>query len=87
MLKVVFTKDSLKSYLKIPANLRNKIDTWIDLVETRGINKARESPGYKDHRLVGDRVGQRSIRLNRTWRLVYVEKEDIIIVEIHAHKY
>lgn len=87
MIKVVFTKEALRQYHRIPPLIREKLEAWINWVEVEGIDFARSIPGFKDHKLRGQHEGQRSVWLNRTWRLIYVETEQIIIVEIHAHKY
>jgi len=47
---------------------------WVDDVETRGLEEARKVPGYHDELLHGERHGQRSIRLSRSYRAVYVVK-------------
>lgn len=48
-------------------------------------------PGYHDEPLKGARVGQRSIRLNRAYRAIYVIKNDGIefgsVEEVNKHDY
>jgi toxin HigB-1 len=56
------------------------------LVETR------KSPGWHDEPLLGKRKGQRSIRLNKQWRAIYVIKDDgaiefVEIIEVTPHDY
>lgn len=86
-MKVVFTKEALRQYHRTPHYIREKLEFWVGLVELEGIEYVRLIPGFKDHKLHGKRKNQRSVWLNRTCRLIYVETEQIIIVEIHAHKY
>jgi toxin HigB-1 len=45
--------------------------------------------GYHDEPLQGKRYGQRSIRLNHQWRLIYEEKTGTVIEvqEVTAHDY
>jgi len=57
-----------------------------------GINKARTIPGFQDEPLKGNRHGQRSIRLNKAYRAIYIENEQkeimiISILEVNKHEY
>jgi proteic killer suppression protein len=68
------------------------VRTWIETVEFIGVIEIRKYPGLHDEPLKGDRQGQRSVRLNRAYRLIYVETltEEICIIgvkEIHKHDY
>jgi toxin HigB-1 len=70
----------------------NRLLEWIDEVEELGINKTRESSGYHDEPLKGIRQGQRSIRLNRSYRAIYVQARNgeltiLTIQEVHNHEY
>ncbi|WP_374074412.1 type II toxin-antitoxin system mRNA interferase toxin, RelE/StbE family [Bdellovibrio bacteriovorus] len=59
-------------------------------VEYRGIHDVAKLPGYHDEPLRGDRYGQRSIRLNKGYRLIYRIIEDrvfIELLEVHKHDY
>ena len=52
----------------------------------------RKLPGYHDEPLKGDRLGQRSIRLNKAYRAIYIQEKDgainlIIIEEVNKHEY
>lgn len=65
---------------------------WIDDVEDRGLWEVRKSPGYHDEPLRGIRQGQRSIRLSRSYRAIYIIKEDgeiefVSVEEITKHEY
>jgi proteic killer suppression protein len=46
------------------------------LVEEQGIEEAREIPGYHDEPLRGEREGQRSVRLSRAYRAIYIEFQE-----------
>lgn len=92
--KVELSKSVLKDIQKnvIPDFIRTKLFHWTDVVEEHGIEKTRKSPGYHDEPLKGDRIGQRSIRLNRSWRAIYKElktKEILIlcVLEVNKHDY
>lgn len=65
---------------------------WIQTVSEFGIRKARETTGFHDEPLKGKRIYQRSIRLNRAYRAIYIEKTDgeielIEIIEVNKHEY
>lgn len=45
----------------------------------RGLYEVRKIPGYHDEPLKGKRTGQRSIRLNRAYRAIYIiYRNDVI---------
>lgn len=61
-------------------------------IETIGIDEVRKIPGFHDEPLKGKRAGQRSIRLSKSYRAIYVEykenKVDIVSVEeVNKHEY
>jgi len=65
---------------------------WTGLVELKGLAEVRKLPGYHDEPLHGRRKGQRSVRLNRLWRAIYVELEDmnailVQVEEVTPHAY
>lgn len=73
--------------------ITSKAETiWAASVEEIGIRRVRLMAGYHDEPLVGLRGGQRSVRLNRSYRLFYVEDERIgsimiIVLEVNKHEY
>ena len=76
---------------KIPKAIVEKIKIWSLRIKLDGMHKTRMIKSYHDEPLKGDRYGQRSIRLNRKYRLIYEEmgKEIIIVsvIEVNAHEY
>jgi proteic killer suppression protein len=61
-------------------------------VNKAGLEETRKRPGWHDEPLVGDRKGQRSIRLNKQWRAIYTIKcngqiEFIEVKEGTPHEY
>ena len=65
---------------------------WAISVEKLGLAEVRKLPGYHDEPLRGDRAGQRSIRLNRAYRLICEEDERgelviIAVMEVNKHEY
>nr|WP_295901166.1 type II toxin-antitoxin system mRNA interferase toxin, RelE/StbE family [uncultured Bdellovibrio sp.] len=74
----------------MPLYIQIKAKYWIAEVEHRGIHVVSKLPGYHDEPLRGDRYGQRSIRLNKGYRLIYRVIEDrvfIELLEVHKHDY
>ena len=89
--KVEFSKQAKRDVRKIPSFIVDKLETWVDAVERDGLEEVRKLPGYHDELLKGDRKGQRSIRLNRAYRAIYVivrEKIEFVrIEEVTKHEY
>ncbi len=89
---VKISKAAEKQIKKVPQFIREAIVVWAHSVEEDGIRSVRRRPGYHDEPLVGQRRGQRSIRLNRAYRLIYEEQNDgsfnvIEVLEVHKHEY
>lgn len=89
---VELTKKAQKDLSKVPEHIRTKLLLWVDSVERFGIYEIRKIPGYHDEPLKGDRVGQRSIRLSKAYRAIYIlnkknEMEIISIEEVNKHEY
>lgn len=89
--RVDITRQAQKQLAKVPAQIKRQLLAWALDVETNGLEQARKVPGYHDEPLKGDRAGQRSVRLNRQWRAIYVIKSDgvqfVSVEEITPHKY
>lgn len=59
-------------------------------METNGLGEVMKSPGFHDEPLKGDRKGQRSVRMNKSYRLIYHVIQDRIhieLLEVHKHDY
>lgn len=88
--KVSSTKRFEKDLKKVPDFIRKKVIFWIFLVETNGLAEVMKSPGFHDEPLRGERKGQRSVRMNKAYRLIYHVIEDrvhIELLEVHKHDY
>lgn len=76
---------------KLPQYIVLKLIGWIEDVGRIGLSEVRKAPGYHDEPLKGQRKGQRSIRLSRSYRAIYViGKEKIVqikIIEVNKHEY
>ena len=89
---VKISRNGLKDLKKIPLPIAIKLQSWIDDVGHRGLSEVRKILGYHDEPLQGKREGQRSIRLNKAYRAIYViEKNKEIkfleIIEVNKHEY
>ena len=79
-----------KQLEKVPDFIKKKVMTWIFLVESSGLNEVMKSPGFHDEPLKGIRKGQRSVRMNRSYRVIYrviKARVHIELLEIHKHDY
>lgn len=88
--EVLGTKYFEKQLARVPDYIRQKVMLWIFLVELQGIDEVSKSKGYHDEPLKGVRYGQRSVRINRSYRLIYIVIEERILIElleIHKHDY
>lgn len=77
---------------RVPRYVLDKLEAWIELVETDGLEEARRIPGFHDEPLRGQRAGQRSIRLSRQWRAIYEVQPDgdvvlVLVKEVMPHDY
>ena len=71
-------------------HLAEKLKFWANNVNNYGIIEARKCKGYHDEPLKGDRKGQRSIRLSKSYRVIYIEDKrivKIIVIEVNKHEY
>jgi len=90
--QVILTIRAKKDLKKVPRHIYDKLSTWIKSVQRVGIENARKAPGYHDEPLRGKRQGQRSIRLSRSYRGIYVIKSDgsvkfVSLEEVTKHEY
>ena len=81
-----------KSLRKLPEFVIDKLNAWVRSVENYGVREVRKVPGYHDEPLKGQRKGQHSIRLSKTYRVIYTEHKDgeleiILIEEVNKHEY
>ena len=89
---VVITKLAEKQLRKLPLFIKEAVAIWSTSVEEDGIRKVRQLPGYHDEPLFGVHRGQRSVRLNRAYRLFYSQDEQmrtitITVLEVNKHEY
>ncbi len=75
-----------------PDYIASKFKYWVSLIETMGVESVREIKGFHDEPLKGKRSGQRSIRLNKSYRAIYVINRDggveiVEVQEVNKHEY
>ncbi len=88
--KVLVSKPAEKQLRKIPMHIKESLGVWMETVERLGIREARKFPGLHDEPLHGDRKGQRSVRLNKAYRALYVETIqglELLVIEVNKHEY
>jgi proteic killer suppression protein len=76
----------------IPKHIVIKLMAWVASVEDSGLSQTRRIPGYHDEPLKASRQGQRSNRLNRSYRAIYEVSannsiEFVLIEEVNKHDY
>ncbi len=88
----VTLSDVEKDLRKVPQHIIVKLLAWVDDVAARGIRDVRKTPSYHDEPLKGKRLGQRSIRLSKAYRAIYVidDTNNIVfikVIEVNKHEY
>lgn len=89
---VQLSKKANRQLQKVPKQVARKFMMWVDSVETLGLRKVRQIPGYHDEPLGFQRKGQRSVRLSKNYRVFYVLKsqsrlEVVFVEEVNKHEY
>lgn len=93
MINVIhLSKRAKNDLLQVPHYIRIQFLAWVEAVQLEGLEKVRKIPGYHDEPLKGKRAGQRSIRLNRSYRAFYKvlannEIEFVEVIEVNKHEY
>ncbi len=69
---------------KLPPDIQRNARRKLELLNVaKALNDMRIPPGYRLEKLIGDRDGQRSIRVNQRWLICFVwRKGDAYTVEI-----
>lgn len=85
------SKLATKQLRKLPRHVVDNLMIWVAAVEHDGLEEVRKVPGYHDEPLKGDRAGQRSIRLSRSYRAIYEVKKDtatfVSVEAVSKHEY
>jgi proteic killer suppression protein len=90
--RVEISRGAQKDLRKLPRHIVEKLQEWVDAVSQHTLEEVRKLPGYHDERLKGHRSGQRSIRLSRGYRAIYIFKksesvEFVSVEEVNLHDY
>ena len=90
--EVTLSKKAEKDLRKIPRNISILFDLWVQTIEEDGYEAMKKRRGYRDHKLIGDRAGQRSSSLSRSYRVIYDLNENfevliIEVLEVNKHEY
>lgn len=68
-----------------------QFDLWVETIETEGYKTMQKKNSYRDHALVGNRNGQRSSYLSRSWRVIYrleyKSNSEVNVLEVNHHDY
>lgn len=88
---IEFSHRVQKDLDKVPDYIRSKFYVWLKTIDEIGLERTRIISGFHDEPLKGKRSGQRSVRLNRAYRAIYVLKNSKIkiihILEVTKHDY
>lgn len=91
-MQIIISKKAQKQLLILPEHIHRKFLYWLDLLKTIGLRKSRLYKGFHDEPLSGNRLGDRSVRLSKGYRVFYREisgDEFVIIevIEVNKHEY
>jgi toxin HigB-1 len=89
---VIWQKSVSKQLDRIPPHIVKKFYAWVTAIKLAGLRSVSTKPGFHDEPLKGRRLGQRSIRLSREYRAIYIERNDgsiefIEVIEVNKHEY
>ena len=90
--RVELSRRAQKELKKVPRYIAEKLQEWVHAVGQQTLEEVRKLPGYHDEGLKGQRAGQRSIRLSRGYRAIYIIKKDssiefVSVEEVNLHDY
>ncbi len=89
--EVFIGKNAARELKKVPFFIQTKFEFWVETVSLIGLRDTMNIRGFHDKPLVGKRLGQRSIRLNRSYRAIYIIKlssvEFVEVLEVNKHEY
>ena len=77
---------------KCPAHIVQSFMAWVGAVQLDGLESVRRLPGYHDEPLLGEWKGHRSVRLSRSYRAIYVIRQDrsiefVLVETVTKHEY
>ncbi|MFN7310040.1 MAG: hypothetical protein ACK5T0_01600 [Vampirovibrionales bacterium] len=90
MVHIQLSKKAEKGLIQAPSHIKNKFAIWIQSLQRDGLLETRKRAGFHDEPLKGKREGERSVRLNKQWRVIYKEVNQVLeiqILEVMPHDY
>ena len=92
IMDITLSSKALKDLKKVPLAIAIKLQAWVENVGHHGLTQVRKISAYHDEPLKGKRQGQRSIRLNKAYRAIYVIDKNnkvqfIEVLEVNKHEY
>jgi len=90
--RIEISNKAQKDLRKVPNHIVKNFQRWALLVEDVGLVEVRKIKGYHDEPLSGDRSGERSARLSKAYRVIYIETPDkriniVNVLEVNKHEY
>lgn len=87
---VMFSRDAVRQVNRLPEYVASKLQGWAEAVELFGLPEVRKYRGFHDEGLEGSWFGHRSIRLSRSWRVIYRVEADastrvVVVVRVSKH--
>ena len=80
-----------KDLRKLPRHILENFRSWVRIVKLEGLDASRLVKGYHDEPLKGKRLGQRSVRLSRSYRVIYSLRGNkiqvVYVEEVNKHEY
>lgn len=80
-----------KDLKKLPRHIVENFRSWVRIIKLEGLEASRLIKGYHDEPLKGKRLGQRSIRLSRSYRAIYSVRgtkiQVVFVEEVNKHVY
>lgn len=92
IVEVVITERAKAGLIKAPRYIAKKLHAWIEQIIHQGLRETRKIRGYHDELLKGERAGERSVRLSKGYRAIYIitkngSIEIVKILEVNKHVY
>lgn len=91
-MRVIINKRAQKQIDSVPVHIHRKFLYWLDLLQSIGLRESRKFKGFHDEPLTGQRLGERSVRLSKSYRVLYRELDNekfeiIEVIEVNKHEY
>ena len=90
MWQVLYHRHAVKRIKKLPPQVLEKLDIWVEIAVQEGPAGLRAFPGFNDEALTGVWKGYRSSRLSRQYRVIYSSDKDVLqvlVIDVTAHDY